>query len=497
MKGFLLKTICLSVLFAGTLNLSAQNQRVIRGYEELKNIESVKQRGAEAPQVGTLEKSSRVIEYSKPLVAAPAAVPAAKYAYPFTTAGLGTSDDTFASFLSFNKVNNRRISETNCDYLIAPKDSTIIYFDLSTNAPQSFQWTIPGGTPATLQTQDAEVTYKEEGSYKFPTLKAINADGNSSFTANLNIKAGGKGEISQVNFYKFLDTWYPSVYEWVGGAGYVCGSNTLETVAFGNVFALGQDGASIESVSVYIGANPTAANPDNEVRCSIYAMGVVDGYLVHDYELIASTTLKVSQMVADASNIVVPALHYTSDNSPVFGAALFKFDKPVEVPNLVFITIDNFGNDLDNGDDFVIMMDTETEAPSPADWYTFNSWFLAPATNGNFYWWSLAEDVFSGYHDNPTLFIFPVIKYADGPPSGIADNKVETKVRVARTEKNSFELTYPATATSVEVYNIAGQKVGEYKLNASGTYTLSAAGLANGAYILKFNGSNEVVKILK
>ncbi|MDR0232598.1 MAG: T9SS type A sorting domain-containing protein [Dysgonamonadaceae bacterium] len=87
----------------------------------------------------------------------------------------------------------------------------------------------------------------------------------------------------------------------------------------------------------------------------------------------------------------------------------------------------------------------------------------------------------------------PVIQGDGG--LGISSSKVEP-TSVSRSG-NDFILKYPATATSVEVYNIAGQKVGDHKLNASGTYTLSAAGLANGVYILKINGSNEVVKILK
>jgi hypothetical protein len=62
---------------------------------------------------------------------------------------------------------------------------------------------------------------------------------------------------------------------------------------------------------------------------------------------------------------------------------------------------------------------------------------------------------------------------------------------------DNFILSYPASATSVSVYNVTGQRIGEYKLNATGKYTLPAANLAKGIYVLKFNGVNPAVKIIK
>ena len=87
----------------------------------------------------------------------------------------------------------------------------------------------------------------------------------------------------------------------------------------------------------------------------------------------------------------------------------------------------------------------------------------------------------------------PVIQGDGG--SGISLPKIE-QTSVVR-KGNDFILKYPSTANSVALYNIAGQKVNEYKLNASGTYTLPASDLQNGVYILKFDGSNAVIKILK
>ncbi|MDL2223085.1 T9SS type A sorting domain-containing protein [Bacteroidales bacterium OttesenSCG-928-M11] len=79
---------------------------------------------------------------------------------------------------------------------------------------------------------------------------------------------------------------------------------------------------------------------------------------------------------------------------------------------------------------------------------------------------------------------------------GIGEIASSEELKVVRNPE-SFELTYPTAATSVSLYNISGQKVAEYQLTESGSFSLPAANLINGAYILRFNGINQSVKILK
>ncbi|MDR0505810.1 MAG: T9SS type A sorting domain-containing protein [Dysgonamonadaceae bacterium] len=63
---------------------------------------------------------------------------------------------------------------------------------------------------------------------------------------------------------------------------------------------------------------------------------------------------------------------------------------------------------------------------------------------------------------------------------------------------DSFQLAYPEGIVSVAVYNVAGQKVGEYALTSSGTFSIPTANLSRGIYILKFAGkTNETVKVVK
>jgi hypothetical protein len=84
----------------------------------------------------------------------------------------------------------------------------------------------------------------------------------------------------------------------------------------------------------------------------------------------------------------------------------------------------------------------------------------------------------------------------DAVPTDISSPNTENVFKAVR-QGDNFQLSYPAAATSVSVYNLTGQRVAEYKLNVTGTYTLPAANLANGVYVLKFNGTNTAVKILK
>lgn len=84
-------------------------------------------------------------------------------------------------------------------------------------------------------------------------------------------------------------------------------------------------------------------------------------------------------------------------------------------------------------------------------------------------------------------------------PTGITTVKANRakEVKVVR-QGDRFVLSYPAGTTSVAVYNAAGQRIAEYALNPSGTYSIPAARLPKGIYILKFAGkTNEAVKVVK
>jgi hypothetical protein len=87
-------------------------------------------------------------------------------------------------------------------------------------------------------------------------------------------------------------------------------------------------------------------------------------------------------------------------------------------------------------------------------------------------------------------------KQGDSPFTGLRHIQT-TSVKVARQGTN-FVLSYPEGTKTVAVYNITGQKIKEYNLNGSATYTISTNDLAKGVYIFKFSGkTNESVKVVR
>ena len=67
----------------------------------------------------------------------------------------------------------------------------------------------------------------------------------------------------------------------------------------------------------------------------------------------------------------------------------------------------------------------------------------------------------------------------------------------ATRQGGDFLLTYPASVTAVAVYNLTGQRIAEYALDASGSYIISASDWSKGIYILKFNEINVSLKVMK
>lgn len=87
------------------------------------------------------------------------------------------------------------------------------------------------------------------------------------------------------------------------------------------------------------------------------------------------------------------------------------------------------------------------------------------------------------------------IRVSQGPDA--ITSATVSNVKAIRNGDN-FELSYDADMTSVQVMNAAGQLIASYDLNNGGTFVMPAANLANGLYILKFNGERTAtVKVMK
>lgn len=417
---------------------------------------------------------------------APASIkvaPGAVYLYP----GM-VPYDGYANYISFNGTVNNTATAGKEDYIFFPKDSVAFYVDASTNSPTSYLWTIPGGTPASSETQDLEVAYKQDGRYDFPTLKATNASGNSSYTATGTIKVGGKAEIASFNSFMLDSTYIPTYYEWQNGKGFVTGSNLWDDQAFGNLFILGQESATVESVSVYIRPNPTAAVPSNKVKLVLYEPGDdASGNFQLNNKVLATAELTVSQMMANAASVT--GISY-SNGDPVLGMANFKFSAPVKVGSAFFASVENFGNNLAGKDSLCILMNDLD--PIPADSFktiaSNSSWSYSATTTGTHSWFGLS-DIWGGTA-NPVLMICPVVDY-NGVASGIANTTIGRTAFVTRS-RNGFTVIGAKEGESVSVFSTSGQKVMNAVINDQ---KQNFTGLSKGIYIVKVGKSTHKIVI--
>ncbi|MBK7095123.1 MAG: PKD domain-containing protein [Saprospiraceae bacterium] len=101
-----------------------------------------------------------------------------------------------------NRYNNAACL-TACEGLGAPKaefeanspeiceDETIVFTDLSTLSPKTWQWSFPGGDPATSTERNPEITYYDAGVFEV-TLKCSNILGSDSLSKKSYIIVNGK-----------------------------------------------------------------------------------------------------------------------------------------------------------------------------------------------------------------------------------------------------------------------------------------------------------------
>ncbi|MEI7676327.1 MAG: T9SS type A sorting domain-containing protein [Bacteroidales bacterium] len=415
-------------------------------------------------------------------------IPVANYTYP----GM-IPYDGYANYISFNMLVNDYTTVGKQDYLFFPKDTIASYIDASTKAPTAFLWRVPGGSPAAAETQDLDVTYSQDGSYDFPTMRASNTDGSSTYTAEGRIKVGGKAEIASFNSLTIGTTYFPTYYEWQGSYGFVSGSNTYDDQAFGNLFILGQDSATVESVSVYLRAYPKAAVASNKVKLVLYEPGDdTGGNFKMNNKIVATAELKVSDMMPTASSVT--GLAYADSTGKIteeiMGMANFKFAAPVKVSSLFFASLENFGNNLVAGDSLCILMNDLD--PIPADSFktiaSNSSWSYSATTTGTHSWFPLS-DVFGG-SANPVLMICPVVNYSYNISSGIANTSVKNALVVRATK--GFTVMGASEGEKVSAYTLSGQKVMTATVNSQRqTFT----GLSKGVYIVKVGNANHKVAI--
>ncbi len=87
--------------------------------------------------------------------------------------------------------------------------------------------------------------------------------------------------------------------------------------------------------------------------------------------------------------------------------------------------------------------------------------------------------------------------YGEDPTTGIAPVESSNTTKLFSTA-DAFNFTYTDDFTSVDVYNVNGQKVSSYALPQAGTFSIAKAGLADGVYMFRMNGkTTEVLRAVK
>lgn len=89
----------------------------------------------------------------------------------------------------------------------------------------------------------------------------------------------------------------------------------------------------------------------------------------------------------------------------------------------------------------------------------------------------------------------PITIYQGIKPSGIDKTDANNEVKIVSTA-DAYILSYPENVTNVSIVNVAGQTIATYELPAGGKFTVPAAELSRGLYLLKFN-NNQTVKVIK
>ncbi|MBQ7422668.1 MAG: PKD domain-containing protein [Prevotella sp.] len=217
-------------------------------------------------------------------------------------------------------------------YSFVPTNVPVQYQDLSSGNPTSWEWTFEGAEPTTSTEQNPVVVYKEQGVYGL-TLDVANDAGKSGDFLKNAIQAGGSQDIWNITPEETADLGQVSL----GWYGYYAGTNWLGMQKFAEKFSKPLVSSTIDKVSVYF-ATTTTVTPDSPITVSLCKAGA-DGM---PGEELASTTLKASELVYDAQEVV---------------PTVFTFGSSVVIDSDFFIVVEGFPNNAtDAGTDDISVL---------------------------------------------------------------------------------------------------------------------------------------------
>ena len=339
-----------------------------------------------------------------------------------------------------------------------PVNVPVQFRDLSTGRPTSWAWEFTGTDPLTSTDQHPTVTYTTPGTYSL-MLTASNDLGSDQDVMLYAVQAGGAQYIWNIAPEENSDL---AAIEmgWYGNYG---GTNWLGMPEFAEHFQAPLAPAQIDSVAVYFDKT-TCATADAPITV-----------MVRDADengmpgnVIASATLKASELVYDASTVV---------------ETKFDFEQPVIVDKEFFVSIGGFPNN--NGDDIALLLMRRNVGEKSTSYH----YVLDEDENYNYLetgQWFKNED------EAVSLAIAPILNY-DITPTGISN--IETKSTGQLVGWDGKQVTPLSGATSIAVYDINGRCVATSQAGKA----VSLDGMSRGIYIVTAScgGKTYTTKIAK
>jgi PKD repeat protein len=243
--------------------------------------------------------------------------------------GSGRIDAAAAMACVSTSLNNPPVADFSANFTTVSAGGSVVFTNLSTYNPTSWNWTFTGGTPATFSGQNPPaITYNTPGTYNV-SLTVTNANGSDTETKTNYIIVNAAAVCERIN----LPTpggWTPSNYytgATVGADGWINGMNVYLDKQKAMYFdASASPNTILNNVYVAFGL-AYSAMPNKVVPVNIY-----DGTSGTPGALLGSTNLTMGQIMNDVNGGFYTEASFV--NNPVTLPASKKFFVSVGLSNL-------------------------------------------------------------------------------------------------------------------------------------------------------------------
>lgn len=190
----------------------------------------------------------------------------------------------------------------------------VLFTDLSSNFPTSWQWTFEGGDPSSSDLQNPHVKYPNPGTFKV-SLTATNSQGTSpEVSVDGYITVSEEGLCGTVTNFK--NTYTPSVLklkDFGNYTGYLTGNNSAKSQAMSEFFVNPQGYSYISGVNIRFGKVVSTAE-DATITVTVWnARGVQNG----PGSVIEQKTVLLKQIQDDVANNRATSISFDRE-TPVF-----------------------------------------------------------------------------------------------------------------------------------------------------------------------------------